>query len=268
LKLSVIIPVYNSRETIEKCIFSVLDQTYSGEIEIIAVNDGSTDESLLLLNKIKSNIKDPRFSFIIIDQKNGGVSKARNAGLKKATGELIAFLDSDDEWFENKTLIQMHYFADEKCNWDFVACCRNNEKISFPYKIISGKFAIITLRKLLFKVVGQTSTAIFRRKILENTGYFDENQKYSEDANYWMRISLKNKMIILKDDLVLTGGGKPAAGFSGLSANLIEMEKGVQKNIDEIYKSKNLNFFEYSFFKLFSKIKYYKRIITVKKNNG
>ena len=75
-------------------------------------------------------------------------------------------------------------------------------------------------------------------------------------------------MIILKDDLVLTGGGKPAVGFSGLSANLIEMEKGVQKNIDEIYKSKNLNFFEYSFFKLFSKIKYYKRIITVKKNNG
>jgi len=174
-------------------------------------------------------------------------------------------LDSDDLWLENKLKIQMPYLLDTINEVDFVACNRNNERISFPYNVINKTYAIITLKKLLFKVVGQTSTAIFKVKILKNTGFFDENQKYSEDANFWMKISLKNKMIILEKSLVITGGGKPSVGFSGLSSNIKGMEEGATKNIKEMYNLGYINFFEFQLVRFFGKIKYYIRIIKHKK---
>ncbi|MFH4233663.1 glycosyltransferase family 2 protein, partial [Acinetobacter baumannii] len=87
--------------------------------------------------------------------------------------------------------------------------------------LIENRYANISLKKLLFKVVGQTSTALFKRHILENTGFFDENQRYSEDANYWMRIAKNNKMIILNETLVETDNDY---GQNGLSSNLAQME--------------------------------------------
>ena len=85
---------------------------------------------------------------------------------------------------------------------------------------------------------------------------FDENQKYSEDANLWMRISLKYKMIIINEKLVITDNDY---GTSGLSSNMIEMEKGVKKNIKEMRQKKGINLLEYYFFSLFSELKYIRR---------
>jgi glycosyltransferase involved in cell wall biosynthesis len=90
-KVSVIIPVYNVEKYLEECLESVINQTLS-DIEIICVNDGSTDNSLCILTKYAP--KDKRIK--IINQKNGGLSSARNAGLLQAQGEYIYFLDSDD----------------------------------------------------------------------------------------------------------------------------------------------------------------------------
>jgi glycosyltransferase involved in cell wall biosynthesis len=252
--------MYNAENTIEKCIQSVLNQTYREQLEIIVVNDGSIDNSKRIVDEMISK-NTSEIIIKIINKENGGVSSARNIGLKAAKGDLIALLDSDDEWFSTKLEIQIPYLIDK--GFDFVATCRNNEKISFPYKVINEEYAEITLKKLLIKVVGQTSTALFKRKILLNTGNFDENQKYSEDANYWMRISLKNRMIILNQSLVFTGGGKPPVGFSGLSANIDEMEKGVHKNIREMYDLGKLNYFEFQLVSFFSKIKYYRRKIKI-----
>ena len=75
-----------------------------------------------------------------------------------------------------------------------------------------------------------------------------------------MRISKNNNMYILAEDLVFTGAGKKSYGESGLSANLQEMEKGIQKNIKEMYVTKRINFMQYFFFLLFSKLKYVVRI--------
>lgn len=260
--VSVIIPMYNAQDSIIRCLESVVKQTYEGIVEIIVVNDGSTDNSP---NMVREFIQQhPMVIIQLLDQQNGGVSKARNRGLKIAQGDFIALLDADDEWYKNKLEIQMPFLLDEAQKIDFIACNRNNEKITFPYRVINNKYAVITLRKLLFKIIGQTSTAVFKKKILENTGYFDENQKYSEDANYWLRISLNNNMIILTDNLVLTGGGKPSVGFSGLSSNIKEMEAGVQKNILEMYKYNYINILEYAFFLFFSKVKYIKRMLILK----
>lgn len=255
--ISVIIPMYNAEKTILAALNSIKNQTYKGEFEILVINDGSTDKSVERVeNFAKEN---PEMNLNLIHQPNKGVSSARNKGLHLAKGEYIAFLDSDDEWFPEKTEKQMKVFQNKKV--DFVAALRNGEKIRFPYKVNETNLAEITLHKLLLRVEGQTSTAIFKSKIIENTGFFDENQNYSEDANYWMRITQKNNMVILAEDLVLTGGGKRSFGESGLSANLKEMEKGIQKNIREMYKNKRISVVEYGFYFLFSKLKYIVRIL-------
>ena len=183
--------------------------------------------------------------------------------MRLAKGEWIAFLDSDDVWLPHKTKVMMKVLT-ENPEIDFLVALRNSERIWFPYKINYKNLAKITLNKLLFRIEGQTSTAIFKRKILINTGLFNENQKYPEDANYWMRISKHNNMFILAEDLVITGAGKKSFGESGLSANLQAMEKGIQKNLKEMYLTKRINFSKYFFFFLFSKLKYLLRIFKSK----
>lgn len=98
MKFSVIIPVYNVESYLQACLDSVLNQTFE-DWEAICVNDGSTDNSAAILEEYGH--KDGRFK--IIDQPNGGLSAARNTGLKAATGEYVLFLDSDD-WIEDNAL--------------------------------------------------------------------------------------------------------------------------------------------------------------------
>ena len=96
MKFSVIVPVYNAEEYLLRCINSLMKQTYQ-DFEVIMVDDGSSDNSSSLCSSLCSG--DSRF--IIISKKNGGVSSARNIGLKRATGEWICFVDADDEVLPN-----------------------------------------------------------------------------------------------------------------------------------------------------------------------
>lgn len=91
MKISVIVPVYNTGNYVRKCLASIVGQTYK-DLEIILVDDGSSDGSGLILDQFAQS--DSRIS--VIHKNNGGVSSARNAGLKKATGEYVSFIDSDD----------------------------------------------------------------------------------------------------------------------------------------------------------------------------
>src|SRR5689334_7615310 len=93
MKVSVIIPVYNAELFLEESVLSALGQSYK-EIEIIAVNDGSTDHSADILNKFSDQIK-------VIHKNQGGVASARNAGIQLATGEWIKLLDNDDVLYPN-----------------------------------------------------------------------------------------------------------------------------------------------------------------------
>ena len=90
-KISVIVPAYNAEKTIERCLKSILKQTYHN-LEVIVVNDGSKDSTELILSRIEKN--DVRVHLITIE--NGGVSHARNVGIDNASGEYITFVDSDD----------------------------------------------------------------------------------------------------------------------------------------------------------------------------
>ena len=93
-KISVIIPVYNTEKYLSRCLDSVVNQTFK-DLEIICVNDGSTDNSNEILDRYAS--KDNRIT--VINQKNGGLSAARNTGLRHASGQYIGFVDSDD-WID------------------------------------------------------------------------------------------------------------------------------------------------------------------------
>ena len=92
-KVSIIMPVYNSEKYIKNAVLSVLNQTYKN-LELIAVDDGSTDNSLEILNNIKK--EDSRLK--VYAKENGGISSARNYGIDRATGEYIGFIDNDDEY--------------------------------------------------------------------------------------------------------------------------------------------------------------------------
>ncbi len=116
-KVSVIVPVYNSEKFISKCIESILSQTLA-EIELILINDGSTDASPVICEKYMN--ADSRIKYI--SQKNQGVSAARNAGLRVASGEFIGFTDSDD--YVAPEMYEILYSNAMKYSVDVSACQR------------------------------------------------------------------------------------------------------------------------------------------------
>ena len=102
IKISVIVPVYNTEKYLERCIKSIINQSLT-DIEIIVINDGSTDNSEQILKNFAC--KDSRIR--IINQKNAGLSITRNNGLQIASGEYISFIDSDD--YIHKDMIKILY---------------------------------------------------------------------------------------------------------------------------------------------------------------
>lgn len=131
-QVSIIIPVYNAEKYLYKCIHSVINQTYK-DIEIIIINDGSTDSSLLICRKFEKN--DSRIR--IINKKNEGVSKARNIGIDYAKGKYIAFIDADD--YIEKNMIENMFNRITKENADMILCnytnVNNEEKKLIKYNL-------------------------------------------------------------------------------------------------------------------------------------
>lgn len=149
MKFSIIIPVYNSEKYIDRCLKSVLTQTYDN-YEIIIINDGSTDNSEKILKKYETNK-----SIKIITQTNHGVSYSRNIGIKESTGDYILFLDSDD-FYENEILETLkNNIKDEdiiKFGYKDLKGNKKTEAKTIIFKNYIGKFALkhIIEAKILF----------------------------------------------------------------------------------------------------------------------
>lgn len=255
--VSIIIPLYNAEDSILKCLDSVARQTFSGEMEILVINDGSTDNSLELVEKYAANTL---LNLKIFSQENKGVSGARNLGLREAKGEYIALLDSDDEWILEKLSIQLE-------------CFNNHPKYSFLGGLIyepklNNKDIIseIKLKDLIFKNYFQPSTVIFKKEVLQHVGYFDESQNYAEEGNYFYRVANKYKCGLINQKVVIYGQGKVGFGVSGLSANLKEMEKGELRNLRFALKQDFISIPTYAVAVIFSLLKYVRRLLIVKLN--
>ncbi len=259
MKISVVIPMYNAEKSILQSLDSIYTQTWRGDLEIIVVNDGSKDNSKALVEAyIRDNSRD---NILLVDQENAGVSRARNEGMRRCTGDWICLLDSDDTWLPNKLERQLEVLKDSSI--DFLGTTRNGEYFSQLAFRRLDKINHISAKELLFKFVFVTPTVIFRREIIERVGYFDESQRFAEEGNYFIRVANACNCYLLNESLVITGGGKHDFGESGLSSNLWEMEKGELKNIRMAFRIGVINIAEFLFFNVFSFLKYGRRVLIV-----
>jgi len=260
-KISVVIPMYNSADTIIRALNSIENQTAFNQItEVIVVNDGSTDNSLDLVKEYKE--ENEQIPLVVIDKPNGGVSSARNAGMKAAKGKWIALLDSDDSWFPEKIEIQMKTIKEHQ-EIDFLGGDIDDRGLKILWKKISGLYRA-NVKDVCLKMFPQTSAAIFKRSIFEQIGGYDENQHYAEDGNYFLKICTHYNYYHLPIQMVCYGGAKPGFGFSGLSANLKKMYEGNIKNIKELKRDSMISNKFYMFLRVFYWLKYIRRIIITK----
>ena len=164
--ISVIVPVYNQEKYLKSCLESIINQTYSN-LEIIVVNDGSTDSTLDILNEYAS--KDSRI--IVLNKENGGVSAARNTGIRKSTGEYIAFVDSDD-WIHPQ-MYEYLYFLIKEYNADISSC-------SFGNRI---EKSIIDYNQYDFITVFEKNEYLYKYFKLEcqDTEYYPWNKLYRRE---------------------------------------------------------------------------------------
>ncbi len=256
--ISVIIPMYNAEKTILACLNSVIAQTYNGIVEIIVIDDGSTDKSAQIVQEY--TYTNPTISINLIQQKNKGVSSARNSGMVIAKGNWIAFLDSDDEWLPVKIERQVETLNQNR-SIDLLATARNGEILQKIGLKNLGLLNKISAKSLLIRFVLLTPTVIFRKSILNDIGLFDETQRYAEDGNFFIRICNRYNCYQLNESMVITGGGKAHFGEYGLSSNLWKMELGELKNIKFSLAIGIINRLEYVFISSFSILKYIRRII-------
>lgn len=175
MKFSIIIPVYNTSEYLEKCINSVLNQKYT-YFEIIIINDGSTDNSSEILEKYKSNTK-----IRIIEQSNHGLSYSRNIGVKYASGDYILFVDSDD--FIKEELLQNlnEYITDEdmiKFTYEEQKHTMNTLSDTIEFNGLNGSDALTNLieSKIMFEMAWMYA---YKKDYILNFKF--EEGKYHED---------------------------------------------------------------------------------------
>lgn len=215
--ISCIIPMYNAEPYIERCIQSVLNQTYKN-VEIVVVDDGSKDSSLELVKKLL-----PSHNIKLVEKTNGGVSSARNAGIFEATGEYIFFLDSDDFLPTNsfKILIDVikQYSADLAIGRDLCV----NEGDSIPEDTYCGTVSLwegdATLVNTLkdFPNTWNVCGKLFKKSIIKAL-LFVEGKGIGEDSYFFFQCALKKPKTVYLEKSVyyvsLRGGSATRSPIS------------------------------------------------------
>jgi glycosyltransferase involved in cell wall biosynthesis len=258
MKVSVVIPVYNSENTINNCLESVKKQTFK-DYEIFIVNDGSTDNSESIIKKFIDD--NQSLDITLICQNNKGVSSARNLGIKNSNFEIIAFLDSDDQWYTDKLEKQIQILKKNNTIY-LLGANRNGEKFkSFWFKKINNMLTMIEPKDLLYKMFFFTSTVIVKKEVFLHIGYFDESKSYCEDGDLFIRIAEKYNCCFFNVSLVNYGEGKSYFGDKGLSSKLWEMQMGEINNIKYLYSNKAINILEYLFVLFYSFLKFLRRVL-------
>jgi len=250
--VSVVIPCYNSEETIVACIESVRNQTYK-TVEILIIDDGSTDHSSERITTYMKEHGHPA-NLKLLSQQNAGPSAARNKGVNIASGDWIAFLDADDYWMPEKLHIQMKCL-EEHPDVALVGVQSNSYTIAN-----SDHFSLLTFKQMLFKNHFKTSGVVLRKSVALETP-FDEKMKYSEDYRAWLIIAAKYKVGIVNMALCGSISNKRVFGASGLSANLSAMQRGEISNYQHLYDRKYIGTGTYVASIGYSYLRYVRRII-------
>lgn len=200
--VSIVIPVYNGSNYLKKAIDSALSQTYKN-IEVIVINDGSTDDTEKIALSYGEKIK-------YVRKENGGVSTALNLGIKKMKGKYFSWLSHDDEYSPYKIEHQINALS--KYNDDtLLALCSNNaiDKNSNPYKgstkdkLIDGKIYTWQEALLLMLKKGTFNGCAFLipKKVFDDVGLFDENLRYCQDSFMWTHMFIKGYSLLFNNNV-------------------------------------------------------------------
>lgn len=189
MKLSIVIPCYNGASYIGAAIDSVIAQDYPDK-EIIVVNDGSTDNSLSIARAFGDAI-------VVVDQANQGLSAARNAGIRVATGDAFAFLDCDDYWAPDFASKMCSALIDANadiayCGWQNIGAVGRSTEPFIPADFASAPDRV---QKLITGVRWPVHAAIIRREQLFATGLFDTNLRCCEDFALWIRAAPFGRLV-------------------------------------------------------------------------
>ena len=213
MRVSVVIPTFNRAEPLKRAIRSVLEQTFA-PFEIVVVDDGSSDRTPEVLARF-GNAVSPVFH-----PANRGVAAARNTGIRKSSGSLVAFLDSDDYWLPGKLATQVALFLRRPRT---VACqteeiwLRRGRRVNprRKHRKPSGDLFYPSLELCLIS----PSAVALRRSLLDEVGLFDEALPACEDYDLWLRIACRHPVELIREPLVVREGGHPdqlSSRFEGL----------------------------------------------------
>ena len=230
MDISAIIPTYNRRNTLPRAVESVLNQIYK-PIEIIVVDDGSTDGAKEMCSEMYPLVR-------YIYQANSGVSSARNTGIKSASGDWIALLDSDDEWLPDKLDRQVKLLQDNAeirfCHTNEI-WIRNNVRINQKKK--HQKYGGNIFNKCLDICRISPSSSLFHTSVIKDVGLFDESLDVCEDYDMWLRITSKYPVLFLDQPLIKK--------FGGHSDQLSRVFGGIEqyriRSLEKILTSKSLS---------------------------
>ncbi len=209
-EISVIVPVYNVENYLKQCIDSIINQTFK-DIEIICVNDGSTDSSRAILEEYKQ--KDQRIK--IIDKENGGLSSARNVGLKEASGKFISFIDSDD-WVDI-TMLEKLYKNITDLNSDISICAvhqydettketKDNDKYFnlgyFDETFDNRAFSYLDTKPFIMDVCVMAWNKLYRKSLIDECNARFPDGLIWEDGPFFFSIFFKTQRVsIIRDFL-------------------------------------------------------------------
>ncbi|MBX7149342.1 glycosyltransferase [bacterium] len=199
--VSVIIPTYNRLVVLKRAIESVLCQTHR-DFELIIVDDGSTDGTVEFLR----TIEDERLRVISIS--HAGVSAARNKGITNSRSELVAFLDSDDEWMDDKLEKQLQYIhnnPDVRVVQTEEIWVRDGKRVN-PMKK-HKKHSGWIFEPCIPLCIVSPSAVMIHQEVFKKCGMFDESLPACEDYDLWLRIALEYPIITMDEKLIVKYGG-------------------------------------------------------------
>lgn len=201
--VSVILPTYNRTAYMTAAIDSVLKQSCA-DWELVIADDGSAEETATCLNALR----DRRITVLRLPH-SGNPAKVRNAAIRRAQGEYLAFLDSDDLWAPNKLEMQLATMrASPGCRWSYTATAdidATGRLVEIAgqaiWRPLSGNIveALITFRALL-----STSSVMAERSLVEEVGGFDEQQLFGEDYDLFIRLALRSDVAVVDQRVIFT----------------------------------------------------------------
>ena len=216
--VSVIIPAYNCERFLSDAVQSVLDQKYS-PVEIIIVDDGSTDGTANVAKSFPETVH-------YLHQTNQGPSAARNRGIERAKGSLIAFADADDLWPAHKFEQQLPYLIRDP-GIDIVLGRIQLMKLS---EMDNGQTRAEEFAEPVFSV--NLGSAIIRKSVFERVGLFDETMRYSEDVDWFMRAREAGAKLVTIDAVTLFYCRHEQNMTRGKTISELNLVKALKRSLD------------------------------------